>query len=235
MANICNQLTLYSLALLVSLPVMAGDIRAIRNNNGVVEFTNRDIDTRKPSAPGQRDTIVYKSLSDESGTVVFSDQKPAGEDFEVLRYDCYACDPDSAVNWHTTALNTTAYSDEITELAGQHAIDAALIRAVMHAESGFRKNAQSPKGARGLMQLMPATAYDLGVTDAFDIRQNIDGGVRYLARLLKAFNGDIELATAAYNAGPAAVRKYNGVPPFAETEVYVERVGILYQRYQQAG
>lgn len=234
MVSISNNLSIILLGLLVTAPLWAGDIRSIRNNNGSVEFTNADIDTRKPSAPGQRHTIVYKSLS-EDNAVVFSDQKPRGRDYEVLRYECYACDPDSAVNWRTTALNTTDFSDEINELANKHNIDAALIRAVIHAESGFQTNARSPKGAQGLMQLMPATAGDLGVIDAFDIRQNIDGGVRYLASLLETFDGNIKLATAAYNAGPGAVKKYNGIPPFTETEVYVERVGILYQRYQQAG
>lgn len=234
MANTSSQITLMVTGLLMIMPLQAGDIRAIRDNNGTVEFTNADIDTRKPMAPGKRDTIVYKSLSKDSGTVVFSDQKPGDQDYEILRYDCYACNPDSAVNWRTTALNTTDFSDEIHELADKYAMDPALIRAVIHAESGFQKHARSPKGAQGLMQLMPATAGELGVTDVFDIRQNIDGGVRYLASLLKTFDGDIKLATAAYNAGPAAVKKYNGIPPFTETEVYVERVDILYQRYQQA-
>ena len=83
------------------------------------------------------------------------------------------------------------------------------------------------------MQLMPGTASDLGVKNAFNANENIEGGVKYLAQLLSQFNGDIKLATAAYNAGPNAVKKYNGIPPYSETKVYVERVGILHRRYQR--
>ncbi|WP_300497719.1 lytic transglycosylase domain-containing protein, partial [uncultured Methylophaga sp.] len=110
-----------------------------------------------------------------------------------------------------------------------------LVRAVIHAESAFNAKALSKKGAQGLMQLMPGTAKDLGVTNAFDVQQNIEGGVKYLAGLLNTFDGDIKLATAAYNAGPGAVKRFKGIPPYAETEVYVERVGILHQRYGQEG
>ncbi|HSG92239.1 MAG TPA: lytic transglycosylase domain-containing protein, partial [Methylotenera sp.] len=158
----------------------------------------------------------------------------AGE-FEVLRYDCYACNPDSPINWYSIALNTNAYRDEVKQLATKYQIDPALVRAVIHAESAFKVNALSNKGAQGLMQLMPGTARDMGVINAFNARQNIEGGVKYLAWLLESFNGDIKLATAAYNAGPGAVKRYKGIPPYAETEVYVERVGILYKRYKNAG
>jgi len=105
---------------------------------------------------------------------------------------------------------------------------------VIHAESAFNPMAMSNKGAQGLMQLMPGTAGDLGVSDAFDAAQNIDGGARYLAQLLRDFNGDVKLAAAAYNAGEAAVQKYGGVPPYDETQVYVARVQQLRDRYQKA-
>ncbi|MCR6700705.1 MAG: lytic transglycosylase domain-containing protein [Dokdonella sp.] len=104
----------------------------------------------------------------------------------------------------------------------------------MHAESAFNPLALSHKGAQGLMQLMPGTAGDLGVVDAFDIGENIRGGARYLAQMLKSFNGDERLATAAYNAGPGAVQKHGGVPPYAETKLYVERVATLRERYGKA-
>jgi soluble lytic murein transglycosylase-like protein len=109
-----------------------------------------------------------------------------------------------------------------------------LLRAIIHAESGFNPRALSYKGAQGLMQLMPATAFELGVGDAFDPAQNISGGARYLAILLHDYHGDVKLAAAAYNAGAGAVAKYGGVPPYAETEVYVKRVALLYQRYRKA-
>jgi soluble lytic murein transglycosylase-like protein len=92
----------------------------------------------------------------------------------------------------------------------------------------------SAKGAQGQMQLMPGTANDLGVADAFDVSQNIRGGAQYLAMMLKNFDGDERLATAAYNAGPGAVQKYSDVPPYAETQVYVERVATLRDRYKKA-
>src|SRR5690606_14988162 len=116
--------------------------------------------------------------------------------------------------------------------AEKHGVDEALVRAVIHAESGFRKNALSHKGAQGLMQLIPATADRFGVEDAFNARENIEGGVAYLKFLMKKFDGDIKLVTAAYNAGEGAVSRHGGVPPYSETRVYVERVGILHKRYR---
>src|SRR3546814_279144 len=98
----------------------------------------------------------------------------------------------------------------------------------------FRSNALSRVGAQGLMQLMPATAQRFGVGNPFDAGQNIQGGVKYLAWLLKRFNGDLTLAAAGYNAGEGAVDKYNGVPPYKETQRYVQRVGVLAERYRSS-
>ena len=131
-------------------------------------------------------------------------------------------------------LAVTAADDEINLAARQFNLDPALVRAVIHAESGFNARARSNKGAIGLMQLMPATARLLGVADARAPSHNIRGGAQYLAGLLARFKNDIVLATAAYNAGPEAVQKYAGVPPYAETQVYVQRVRILHQRYKVA-
>lgn len=222
------------LAAIFSSQLLADTIRQVINDDGSVEFTNADVPTSKATRTS-RQTIIYKSINKAGNGMVFSDQKPLAGEFEVLRYDCYACNPDSPINWYSIALNTNAYRDEVKQLATKYQIDPALVRAVIHAESAFKLNALSNKGAQGLMQLMPGTAKDMGVINAFDARQNIEGGVKYLAWLLESFNGDIKLATAAYNAGPGAVKRYKGVPPYAETEVYVERVGILYQRYKNAG
>jgi len=212
---------------------VANDIKQVRNSDGVVEFSNADVDVREPTSINSNKTIIYKSLSNDGESFSFSDKKPLNGDFEVLAYECYACNPTSKINWHTISLNTADYADTVRTMAKKYNIDAALVRAVIHAESAFNAKALSKKGAQGLMQLMPGTAKDLGVTNAFDIQQNIEGGVKYLAGLLDTFNGDIKLATAAYNSGPGAVKRYKGIPPFAETEVYVERVGILHQRYRQ--
>jgi soluble lytic murein transglycosylase-like protein len=116
------------------------------------------------------------------------------------------------------------FSGLIAEAAGAYKVDQRLIVEVMRRESRFNPNAVSPVGACGLMQLMPATARVFGVNDVFDARQNIFGGTQYLRRLLDAYNGDLDRVLAAYNAGPGAVEKYNGVPPYAETRAYVASI-----------
>lgn len=177
---------------------------------------------------------VYKSMK-KDGTASFSDRQPLNRPYQVMRYDCFACDPASDVNWYTTPLYTRPYNQLIAKAAQEHELDPALIRAVIHAESSFRPAVISRKGAIGLMQLMPETAQQLGVTDASKPAENIAAGSRYLAKLLKQHNGEVALALAAYNAGASNVKKYNGIPPFAETKAYIERVAILHKRYQQQG
>jgi len=121
------------------------------------------------------------------------------------------------------------YDEEIRAAAAKYGVEPALVRAVIQQESGFNPKATSPAGAQGLMQLMPATARGLGVTDAYDPVQSIDAGTRYLAGQLDRFGGDVRLALAAYNAGPGAVQRYGGIPPYAETQRYVENVLAHYQ------
>lgn len=120
-----------------------------------------------------------------------------------------------------------AYDDLISEAAGKYALDPNMIRAVMQTESAFNAMAVSPVGAVGLMQLMPALATELGVTDPMDPRQNIMGGALYLRRLLDSHRGNVKLALASYNAGPGNVAKYGAIPPFKETRNYVKKVTAL--------
>jgi len=167
-----------------------------------------------------------------NGTVVYADRAPLQQPYRLLKYDCYACQPASTIDWQQTPLFLLQHHESIQLAASTYALEPALIRAVIHAESGFQPSARSRKGARGLMQLMPATARQHGVANSFDSHQNIQAGSAYLAALLQQFDGDQTLALAAYNAGPAAVRRFSGIPPFAETRAYLKRVQLLLQRYR---
>ncbi|WP_295930296.1 lytic transglycosylase domain-containing protein [uncultured Xanthomonas sp.] len=153
----------------------------------------------------------------------------------TIRYSfmetCYAC-ANPGVNFGAVRLNTTAYQSEIAAAAREYGVDEAVVRAIIHAESAYNPTALSRAGAQGLMQLMPPTARRFGVSDSFDAAQNIRGGVQYLAWLLKRFNGNLSLAAAGYNAGEGAVDKHGGVPPYSETQRYVQRVGVLAERYR---
>jgi len=117
----------------------------------------------------------------------------------------------------------------VAEAAERHSLDPALVMAVVGVESGFQAQAVSPKGAQGLMQLMPRTAREMGVADAFDPAANLDGGSRYLSSLVARYEGDLTRALAAYNAGMGAVARHGGVPPYAETRRYVQKVLGRYQ------
>lgn len=212
----------------LSTQVMADSIKRIVHADGSVEYTNVKGSKQPRASTGS--ATVYR-YTDEHGVIAYSSIKPADTSFDVIRFHCYACDPDSKVNWHTTPLYLKPYREEIKTAAKEFGVDPALVRAVIHAESAFNEKALSPVGAQGLMQLMPGTARELGVNNALIAGENIRGGVNYLAKMLKRFHGDTKLATAAYNAGPNAVGRYGGVPPYAETKAYVNRVGILRERY----
>ena len=182
------------------------------------------------SYAAEKATNIYTYKS-SAGVTSFSDIEPIGISFKRYRMDCYACKVDSLIDWRHSKLYLSLYKNEVNQAALKYGVDAAYIRAIIHAESHFNPQAISKQGAQGLMQLMPATAQDLGVTNSLNAQQNIKGGVKHLSRLLKKYNGDNKLASAAYNAGEGAVKKYGGIPPYEETQVYVERVEILHHRY----
>lgn len=193
----------------------------------------------KPAAAHPQRVVsgqVYSFIKD--GVRNYTSARPRGvavSNLRTIHYSyietCYACG-NPGVDFGAVRLNTVAYESEIASAAREYGVEEAIVRAIIHAESSFNPLALSHAGAMGLMQLMPATAARFGVSDAYDAAQNIRGGVKYLAFLLKRYNGDLTLAAAGYNAGEGAVDRNGGVPPYAETQRYVQRVGVLATRYR---
>jgi soluble lytic murein transglycosylase-like protein len=166
----------------------------------------------------------------EDGRISFSDSPP--QDGSFYRYSVDGDPPEVRyVNLKNFPLLDT-WDPLMVAAAEKYKVDVALIKAVMLAESGMNPGARSRTGAMGLMQLMPPTASDLGVTNAWDPEENIDGGVRYLRKVLTMFNGDRRLALAGYNAGPNLVKRLQAVPPYKETRVYVKRVMGLHHYFR---
>lgn len=131
-----------------------------------------------------------------------------------------------------TSNRESIFHSIILEAADRYNVDPALVKAVIMAESGYDPTAISKKGAMGLMQLMPATGIAMGVEDFFDPEHNVNAGVKYLKKLLNQFDGNLLLAVAAYNAGSTKVRKYQGIPPYKATRIYVKKVFEYYKHYQ---
>lgn len=171
---------------------------------------------------------IYK-YEDAEGVMHFTDA-PTDRKFKVFMRDIQK-DKRLRTNFGFGKLSRSPaeFDSIITSCASEFGVDKSLVKAVIHAESGYNPNAVSSKGAAGLMQLMPGTAQDLKVADSFNPTDNIRGGVRYLRFLLDTFKGNVTLALAAYNAGLARVAKYGGVPPYDETRNYVSKV-LSYQK-----
>lgn len=191
------------------------------------------------SAPLSANTI-YK-YTDASGRVHYSGEKPPVQlGYQRLAQNCFynssSCDNSHVRGrpWSSEPLDHSSFAGFIRQTARDNRIDEALLRAVIHVESGFNPYAISRKGARGLMQLMPPLLQEYQVSRPFDYKQNIEAGTRHLAYLLKRFNQNIALATAAYNAGIGAVERYKSIPPYKETQNYVRKVHFLFKRYRMA-
>lgn len=176
---------------------------------------------------------IYRYV-EKDGTVVYTNVPPAaGRKAQKLKGTFHAA-PRASEPARLRARPTQELDAHIDAASRRYKVPASLVRAVMHAESNFDTRALSPKGASGLMQLMPETAREMFVKDIFDPQQNIEGGTRYLRILANQYRGDMVKMVAAYNAGPEAVRKYGGnIPPYAETQAYVRKVIQLYFHYKE--
>jgi len=156
------------------------------------------------------------------------------ETVQIERFETDQSLPPMAVAPLVPAAKPQNLNEVINTISDRHHLDPDFINSVIHAESGFNAHAVSPKGARGLMQLMPETASKLGVANSFDPRANVEGGTSYLSELLERYNYDVVKALAAYNAGPGRVEQYRGVPPYYETRVYVAKIVRDYNRKKLA-
>lgn len=227
----------FAVASLISLPALAAPLTIyLYKENGMPVYSNvkpehleYTVVHLNSGAPRHVETVISPdveadSISSPSATII----SPSN-----------AIDDDNLVGWAASCKGVTkAVLDQravqwqklVDKHAKAHNVPVALVRAVMRVESCFNPRAVSRTGARGLMQLMPETASQLGVHDSFDAEQNIAGGVRYLSLLLDRFKNNTRLAIAAYNAGPSAVDAYRGVPPYPETRSYVTRVIAEYRQ-----
>jgi soluble lytic murein transglycosylase-like protein len=178
---------------------------------------------------GKRLNAVSYVIDDETIRVAVNEKSEIAVPLNWVREIRYVPDPvpapvQEAALENELATSDFAYADLVMSLAKKHEVDWKLVAAVMRAESNFNPRAVSPKGAQGLMQLMPGTARLYSVTDPYDPVQNIDAGVRHLKMLIQRFPGKLDLVLAAYNSGEKTVDRFKGIPPFSETRSYVKKV-----------
>lgn len=236
---------------LVRVPQRTVLIRSVNANSDAVMATNQPLRVADPPRPTQVDyeaiqqadlqaQLVSRFKSMAGNAAGASQSRPSATGARALA-SITPARPVAGYRTHTykpvpvkRLFSLSTYQQQIQQASSIHGVDEALVRAIIHAESAYNPKARSHVGAGGLMQLMPATATRFGVTNRFDPNQNINGGTRYLAWLLKRYRGNVTLASAAYNAGEGAVDKYRGVPPYRETINYVQKVGSLLTQYRRA-
>jgi len=182
------------------------------------------------TGPVRGDIYSYR---DGSGVIYLANRPDIG--ISILKNGSNKILRSSSGRHSVSVRPTSRYDSLIREASNRYGVGFELIKAVIHAESAFDPFAVSRKGARGLMQLMPESAKDLGVRNAFDPRENVLGGTRYLREMLERYNHDLKLSLAAYNAGPTTVDRIGGVPPYSETRNYIRQVFSLMRLYGRAG
>lgn len=173
---------------------------------------------------------IYKYV-DENGVLHFTDTPISGEKMQLFIKD-RSNSKSSYSQDYRSYYTSDEFNDIIEEAASANNVSSSLIKAMIKVESNFNPNAVSPKGAKGLMQIMPGTMRDLNIDNPFNPYENVMGGSKYIRDLLRRFNNELTLALAAYNAGPGMVEKYNNIPPFEETIGYVQKVLHFHRMYQ---
>jgi soluble lytic murein transglycosylase-like protein len=209
-------LGIFALALVSSLPCWAGQIAVLRNGFSIQHERRQVIGAI---------TRLFISVDGSSYVDVATAEIEHFEDAPVDNSPL--ANASSGVRFQKALVTPTPHMDlneVVNSASGRYRLDPDLVNSVIKAESGFNVRAVSPKGAQGLMQLMPRTASKLGVPNTFDAQANVEGGTRYLRELLERYNFDLIKALAAYNAGPQRVEQYGGVPPYYETRAYVARI-----------
>lgn len=228
---------LSTLIVLVAFSPARGEIYTYVDERGVVHFTNVPVKQTNKVTP-QALAALKKELQQNKRRFFMSVSSPSVyKSFSYTRNPSYSYVYMNNVSSMKPAnLHSSPYEKVlepyINTLAVEHGLDPKLVKAVIRAESAFNPSATSPKGAMGLMQLMPGTAMDMGVQDPYHPLQNIKGGIGYLKEMLRLFDNNLVLALAAYNAGPNAVKQFGGVPPYDETRQYIQRVLQYYSHYK---
>lgn len=230
--------------ILVSVPAQAQSSLSqqvsAEKHKGLSEAHRRSLAKREASVSGRHSSSGLHQFVNKEGSITFTN-KPTkynrNPEYEPIKIDYQPISVPAQFRALTSPsqYSTSNIAQLIRRYAEHYNIDEDIVYAVIKAESNFNPNAVSPAGASGLMQLMPGTAAQMGVTKIFDPAENIAGGTQYLSKMLEIFDGNVSYALAGYNAGPENVKKHNGIPPFRETQAYVPRVLKYREAFRKGG